>query len=125
MTENERLIQFAREMMDRLKARLRAGVVRTSQIDAALARVEAATAELVHWAQTVPVHELGDSLSTPIGPWVQAVDTLQAALDPENDDEPGAIGEVDHFTPPDTPLEEWIAGVEALLAELDSPPKTT
>jgi hypothetical protein len=121
----EALTGLARTTLDRLLEQLRAGVTRTPQIDAALVRLEAATAELVAWVQTAPVREPGDSPYTPIGPWVQAVDDLQAAINPEDPDEAGAVAEVDHFTPPDTPLEEWIAGVERLLAELDKPPNRT
>jgi len=95
----------------------------TPRINTALVRLEAATADLVDWAQTSPVRVPGDSPYTPIGPWVRAVDELQAAMDPEANDEEHAVVEVAHFTPPDTPLAEWIAGVEALLAELDERPK--
>jgi hypothetical protein len=129
MTENEQLVQFARGVMDRIVARLRAGVVRTPRLDAALARAEAATAKLVSWVPTAPIHKLGDSLSTPIGSWVRAVHALQTALDPEDDDEPRAAIEGEYVSlrdsPLDTPFEEWMAGIEALLAELDRKPDTT
>jgi len=119
---NDPLVQLARGQLDRMLARLRAGVTITPAIEAALARLRTATAELVAWAQTSPVRVPGDSLYTSIGPWVQAVDALQAVIDLDDPDEGEAVVEVDHFTPPDTSPEEWIAGVEVLLAELDERP---
>lgn len=129
MNENGQLVQFARGQMDRILARLRAGMTRTPRLDTALAQVEAATAELVGWAQMAPVRELGDSLHTPIGPWVRAVSALQAGLSRASGNGADAVVEGDHVPPrdtlPDTPLEEWIAGAEALLAELDCNRDTT
>jgi hypothetical protein len=116
---DEPLVEFVREQMGRLLARLRARGTRTPQIDAALVRLEAATAELVAWAQTSPVRVPGDFEYTPIGPWVLAVNELQTLMDPEENDEENAVAEAEYFTPPDTPFDEWVAGVEALLAEVE------
>jgi hypothetical protein len=113
------LVQVARGQLDRMLARLRAGITRTPRIDAALAQLETATADLVAWAETSPVRVPGDSLETPIAPWVRAIDELQAAMHPEEGEEGD---EVEYFMPPDTPLKDWIAGVEALLAKLDTGP---
>jgi hypothetical protein len=112
------LVLLARRQLGRELARLRGGVTRTPRIDAALGQLQAATAELIAWAHTSPVREPGDSLYTPIGPWVQAVNALQSAMHPEDADAAEEVVEGEAFTPPDTPLAEWIAGVEALLDEL-------
>jgi hypothetical protein len=113
------LIQVARTQLDKELARLGAGVTMTPQIAAALARLEAATAELIAWAQTSLDRVPGDSLETPIGPWVRSICALRTAIDPEDPDEENEIEFFAPELPPDTPLAEWIAGVEALLAELD------
>jgi hypothetical protein len=84
---DEPLVAFVRAQMGRLLARLHAGGTRTVPIDAALVRLEAATAELMAWAQTSPVRVPGDFESTPIGPWVLAVNELQTLMDPEADDQ--------------------------------------
>jgi hypothetical protein len=115
---DEPFVEFVREQMGRLLARLRARGTRTRRINAALVRLEAATAELVAWAQTSPVRVPGDFELTPIGPWVLAVNELQTLMDQEVGDEENGVVEVDHFTPPDTPVDEWSAGVDALLAEV-------
>jgi hypothetical protein len=93
-------------------------MTRTPRIDAALGRLQAATAELIAWAHTSPVREPGVSLYTPIGRWVQAIHALQAAMHHEDADAEEGVVEGEEFTPPDRPLAEWIARVEALLDEV-------